>query len=264
MTPPPTPVPSVSITRSSSPGRRPPATRRSRPRSRRCRARPERRPLVHAVAQRRVLERQVDATDDDTVLLVDRRRRAEARSPPTDSSSSSATAASSSAMTCSCESCGVGPLVTADDVPVAGDDPGEDLRAAEVPLRSYGPPAQAVTITRKPGVGAAPRGTDTARGPLGAGPHDTDRRPSKASGAADGGVPVGKHPPPPLVTCRSASFTNRWARLAQWLRAGDGWSIDVARPQTPLRGRRARPGMGNAAWPRLTVSPPTRLRSAAR
>ena len=35
-------------------------------------------PLVHAVAQRRVLERQVDATDDDTVLLVDRRRRAEA------------------------------------------------------------------------------------------------------------------------------------------------------------------------------------------
>ena len=62
--------------------------------------------LVHAVAQRRVLERQVDAADDDAVLLVDRRRRAEA-DRATDSSSSSATAASSSARTCSCESCGV-------------------------------------------------------------------------------------------------------------------------------------------------------------
>ena len=88
-------------------------------------------PLVHPVAQWRVLERQVDAADDDAVLLVDRRRRADP-----DRCDGLVEQLRHGGLE-------LGedvflrilrgrPLVAPDDGPVPGDDPGEDLRAPEV------------------------------------------------------------------------------------------------------------------------------------
>ena len=88
-------------------------------------------PLLHPVAQRSLHKWNVHALDDDAARLVDRRRDSEAD--------------------CSdrlVQQCGHGrlelgdhallrilgrrALVPADDAPVAGDDTGQDLRAAEV------------------------------------------------------------------------------------------------------------------------------------
>ena len=113
-----------------SPGAGPPLADRGRVR---VVVEPDRKPepLVHPVAQRRVLERQVDAADDDAVLLVDRRRRAEAdrRHRLVEQLGDGGLELGEDVLLRVLRG---RPLVPADDAPVARDDPGEDLRAAEV------------------------------------------------------------------------------------------------------------------------------------
>ena len=121
-------------------------------------------PLMHPLAQGRVLERQVDAADDDAALPVYRRRRAEADGGDR-----------------VVEELGDGGLELGEDVLlqvlrsrplVAGEatlpsrttSPARDLPCPQVQLRSHAPPAQRVTITRKPASEAASAGTGAARG----------------------------------------------------------------------------------------------------
>ena len=132
MTPPPTPVPSVSMTRSSSPR---PAPARHSPIAAAFASlssptgMPNR--SLHPVAERRVLERHVDGADDDAALLVDRRRGAEADGGDRivqqlgDRGLELGEDVLLRVVRCRA-------LVPADDAPVAGNDAGKDLRAAEV------------------------------------------------------------------------------------------------------------------------------------
>ena len=152
ITPPPRPVPSVSMTRSSTPraGADPPLAR-SPPRSRRCRARP-------AARTARAMWSRSGKSWSGRLTMSYVAARPRGRSAPgtprpiaaTSSSSSSAIAASSSASERLLRIERRRPLVPAHDLAVARDDAGEDLRPAEVDAdRVRAAPPSAGTVTRR-------------------------------------------------------------------------------------------------------------------